>query len=597
MKLIITDCIHKHILKKGENPQIITMREFNTAEISLIRKMNLYRYYMPSLTESEIKEFFEELDNFWNQTIKHFNRDHYFWRNVVSSKIQDGEKSVAHLALLLFVLHKRQSPEQQYIFVCNSIKEAYTVDRFASAMAWDIQIRLSMILHPLVRYILQHGYNTWKFLRMSLIFSYFKIFSPWFVPKHNRRNKNVLISTHSYPKSFIDGTYHDYYFGHIHNEFKSYEYSVTYITDPLDNFRLCAKKIKECNAVDIILIYSLVSWYEHMLILLRILSRSFTPKLSIINATFLGVDFSELIQHTFQRVSYFNFHAEFYYTAVMKLCKTKSFDMFLYPHEGNICEMACIQAFKRILSTPVIGYSHADICPMNIKMYVTDYEKTVRPEPDYFVASGNYSKDLLYKLCNRDPNKVRIGTFMRELPIVSDPSNNRSHKNTILIATEGYMAAVKTLDWVFENSRVFFGLHVVLRGHPNVPINSLLQFCIKKKPDNFTITHESLKQNLESSLCVVYRQTSVGMQALLYGIPVIHLNIDSPMSTDPLFEFNEKGKWSVKTSKELEIAINEIKHMSTKEKTLIKDHASLFIKQYFAPHNNKTIEAFISTQL
>ena len=84
------------------------------------------------------------------------------------------------------------------------------------------------------------------------------------------------------------------------------------------------------------------------------------------------------------------------------------------------------------------------------------------------------------------------------------------------------------------------------------------------------------------------------MQALLNGIPVIHLNIDSPLIGDPLFEYNKIGKWTVKNAEELENALNEINNLLNIDKKMIRVNASSFINEYFTPPNSAGIEDFLT---
>ena len=105
--LIITDRLHQKVFIDKTSPRLISMRPLTKKEIMLARKLGICRYYLPSLTKTESTEFFKEFDKFWDQVIMPFGHDHPFWRNIVSSNMQEWDSSASYLALLLFTLAQK----------------------------------------------------------------------------------------------------------------------------------------------------------------------------------------------------------------------------------------------------------------------------------------------------------------------------------------------------------------------------------------------------------------------------------------------------------------------------------------------------------
>src|SRR4030042_3285010 len=139
MELLITDRLHKGCMITGKSPRLISMRKLSAKEIAFARKNMISRYYLPSLDEYESAEFFKEFDKFWDQVIKPFGPDHPFWRNVVSSKMQEWEKSCAYLALILFTLAQKAATEPlRIIFVCSSIEEEDVCEEWGEKMGWKV---------------------------------------------------------------------------------------------------------------------------------------------------------------------------------------------------------------------------------------------------------------------------------------------------------------------------------------------------------------------------------------------------------------------------------------------------------------------------
>ena len=111
-------------------------------------------------------------------------------------------------------------------------------------------------------------------------------------------------------------------------------------------------------------------------------------------------------------------------------------------------------------------------------------------------------------------------------------------------------------------------------------------------PENVSLSNGNMQSDLDKSMCVLYRHSSVGIQAILCGIPAIHLNIDSPLCGDPLKELHS-FKWSVNSEAELKAAIKEIEGLKPEEVRAQRFLAQDFLKSYFAETTEEALEVFI----
>ena len=589
MELLITDRLHKGCMITGKSPRLISMRKLSAKEIAFARKNMISRYYLPSLNEYESTEFFKEFDKFWDQVIKPFGPDHPFWRNVVSSKMQEWEKSCAYLALILFTLAQKAAKEPlRIIFVCSSIEEEDVCEEWGEKMGWKVFRKPYLSLPSGVRRIFQEIGNLKYFLYMTSICLYKKWFSPKNTSDELLSNKQILINSLFYLNSFKDGKYTDPFFGNLHNIIKEKGYPVTYICKPLGNFKESVIKLRECREVRILIPYSLISWSKLIYLALKILLRRF----EIHQSFFEGCDFSVLIKWNARRfASFFSFDSEISYAAIRKLCEKNNIYRLLQLYEGNVFERGSIQGFKQKCSGTTVGYSHAVIYPLNLKMRLTDYEKLMRPEPDIFVCNGIESKRLLKQIGNRETALIHSGCSLRYIPVANDEGAQRNNNLNILAALDGVWSSVTVLDWLLEQAEGFKKYNIKIRAHPNVPLNILLDQCINKLPLNFYQSKDSLKLDIENSFCVVYRQTSVGMQALLNGVPAIYLDIDAPLNADPLMDLKE-CKWIVRTPGELFDAIHEIRSLTADEKREAISNAIKYLKDYFVLPNSQNVEQF-----
>jgi len=124
-----------------------------------------------------------------------------------------------------------------------------------------------------------------------------------------------------------------------------------------------------------------------------------------------------------------------------------------------------------------------------------------------------------------------------------------------------------------------------------MPIKRLLDQCLCDIPDNFSLSDGDLKSDIESSFCVIYRQSSVGMQALINGVPIIHLDIDAALPCDPILNL-KASKWAAGTPKGLLTALQEIRLLDNGlDKASIRT-AKKYARNYFRVPDEKNIIGF-----
>ena len=589
IELIITNRLHQKIVVEKNLARLISMRPLTQKEIEFAKKLGIRRFYLPSLTETESIEFLREFDEFWNQLVQPFGSGHPFWRNVASSKMQEWESSTAYFALMLFTLAQKPTRESQpIVIVCSSIEEEDLCEEWGKKVGWKVFKRPHLSLPYWSRRTIQEMMNLKNFLYMCSICFYQKWFSPRYKPKSLKMNEHILIVSLFYNNCFKNGKYRDHFFGNLHNIIRQNGNSVSYLCGPLDDFREAKKKVRNCREVSIVVPYSIIPWHELIVLMLKVFAR----RIRFAGTNFFGLDFSRLITWNARRFEYFfNLDSEIYYTAVMNLCKKEQFDRLIQLYEGNVFERACIQAFRKNSSGLIVGYSHAVVFPLNLKIRLTDVETKQRPEPDFLVSPGPESKRLMVKIGKRESNRIFSACSLRYIPISDITGTEGTPQLNILVALDGVRASVAILDWLFENAESLKDYKVKLRAHPNVPMNILLNQCLYDMPGSFFLSDGDLKADIESSFCVIYRQTSVGIQALMNGVPVIHLYVDAPLPCDPMVNL-KASKWSVSTIEELLTALQEIHSLREEGNRAFIRIAKKYAKDYFTVPDNKNVMGF-----
>lgn len=594
IKITILDRLSEKALRDnaGES-RLISMRKLTRKEIGLARRKGLRRYYLPGLSQNNIREFYEEFDKFWDGAVQSFPVDHFFWRNAVSSKMQEWERSLSYFALILFTLsHDPYAYEDtRLIFICASLQEEDVLRDWAGRYGWPVTYYKRADFRWF-RAFIQEAWNNVRFARFSAVCLYRKLmaFRTRVNLSYDDKRSAVLITSLFYPYSFFGGKYTDPFFGDFHKYLEKKGFRCLYLCDSLNrpDFRL-KQSISRCRDSEVIGTYSLLSVRK----LVAVMSRIFFRKFKFIKSEFMGIDFSGLIIWNARRFSdYWNIFAEIFFEATKKLCQKIKFSQLLHIYEGYVFERACTQAFRQFSSGKIVGYNHCSLDRLNLNLRLTANEALAKPEPDRYICTSSYAKKLLAEIGERDPAKISAGCFLRGIPAISSFQGPLDTGKQILIALDGMWNSVNILDWIFEHAVIFQDFQVRIRAHPNVPFEKLKEQCLHFMPEYFEVSSGSLKEDLERSFCVIYRQSSVGIQALANNIPVIHLAVDLPLPGDPIEELTA-GKWVAKTPQELKVALETIKSLDLQARQALLKEAKKFAADYFSNPTEDRLQDFL----
>lgn len=542
-KIYILSCLTpSNIPEEAISLYYFSTRKLFSQEIKCIRYHELKRYYLKSLTQDHEREFFTAFDQAWARVIEGRGPADPFWRNSVSSKMQEWENGVGYLAASLFSLSKDPLIKNiDLIVLPDSVEEALVWRAWALSLGFDIARDEFSFWKCLV----QEAENILRALRLSVLF----LIKKWRAsPKPCQPAPgSVLCVTLFYRQVFDKEVYEDQFFSQLHKEAARCGNEVYYLADAIDalksaDYPRMGQKDWPTS------IYQVLTWNDMVAGLWALWQRLLSFKGCIFNK----VDFSALLAWHARRARYdYNLRAEFFYRAVRRLCGRCAFSKMLYAYEGNVYEHAIVQAFRQAGGGLIDAYSHAVLYPLNLKLYLSKGEVDVAPEPDRYLICGDYARDALLKIRRIKAELVSVCS-LRDIPRGMDLSKAKATE--VLIVLDGVWSSRYLLDWLYANQAIFDGYKVRIRPHPNVSGEELLNQCAHYQEGVFTISTRSLQEDLSDAICVVYRQSSVGIMALMNKIPIIHLAIDLPLVGDPLEGFMI-GKISVQDAQGLKEAL------------------------------------------
>jgi len=228
-------------------------------------------------------------------------------------------------------------------------------------------------------------------------------------------------------------------------------------------------------------------------------------------------------------------------------------------YEGHAWERLVFSVAKGINpNIKCISYQHA---PLSKFQHAIRRNLGQQYDPDVILTSGSVSATQLKSLNELD--KVRIFVIGSGRNMVAE-SSHLSHQKEIdlvscLVAPEGTM---DECNLIFEFSlgcaKKNRDINFIFRFPPMISIDKLISHNKKFRnlPDNITISEVSLLNDITRSNVILYRGSSVVIQAVVFGLKPIYLRVDNELTMDPLYEITE-GREIVTNIEEFERSLSK----------------------------------------
>jgi hypothetical protein len=281
---------------------------------------------------------------------------------------------------------------------------------------------------------------------------------------------------------------------------------------------------------------------------------------------------------------------------IKNMLKQCSIHTFTTTYENNPWEKICILSLREYSpSTKIIGYQHSVISRASANMYMSKEEMSFVPMPDKVVTTGDITKSMLEKYGSYPKNSIKSSCALRHEYIYKLKRKDFTKNRKILVALEGVSECYKLVNFVFNalsNSKKF---QVIIRTHPALPFDKIRKNLSSdiSLHKNFSISNQrSLKEDLEDVDILIYWGSTVSLEALMMGIPVIHVDLDDIVPVDPLFDCSYL-KWTVGNKESLMDAISTIYNLSGQDYLFQYNEAKSYIEKYLKKVTDDRLSEFI----
>lgn len=183
-----------------------------------------------------------------------------------------------------------------------------------------------------------------------------------------------------------------------------------------------------------------------------------------------------------------------------------------------------------------VGYQHA---PIIKDQYSIFRSLSGKMDPDIILCSGHYTFEKFRSYMSAETPIFTIGSH-KSIKTTEKKSNIYAYKKILLIPDGNSKSVNKFFDLGLFLSKKDSFVEVLIRSHPLQADNLKKRFDdeISTNFKNFIMSNNTLSIDLEASQWVVYENSSVSIQALLFGCEVIYLK-NQLADVDPLWDLKD----------------------------------------------------------
>ncbi len=405
-----------------------------------------------------------------------------------------------------------------------------------------------------------------------------------------------VIKTFIYDHSFAkDGIYNDVFFGELQKFLQEKGERVIFFANILGDFKFCVKKIKDCpNAVIVPIDFfgSVFSIFESLLV-----SCFYWPQVKE-SVNFLNYEVSDLINAELSSCSSCIQPYQFlHYSQTKTFLKQFSIKTFLLTFENNPWEKMCILALREFSpQTKILGYQHTVIPQASVNMFNSIDEENLIPKPDCILTVGLEPKRIIEQNTQISSLPIKAACALRYESLWQLGLLPRTKTFQILVALEGIVDVYEMVNYVLQQLDGQSKFKIIIRTHPVLPLQALAHKLVKKLADLPCVEISqgySLIEDIKRTDLTIYWGSTVALESLWLGKPVVHFDQQTLFSYDPLFACSHL-KWTVNRHQKLAEVLEEIYALCDESFLLERQKALEYLKDYFYPVNPANLSPFLS---
>lgn len=283
-----------------------------------------------------------------------------------------------------------------------------------------------------------------------------------------------------------------------------------------------------------------------------------------------------------------NMSVYFSILSLLQNCKLK--DLW-YPFENRSWEkMLLLACNKGGQGINVFGYQHSSVIPKHLNFYLEPGEYNELPMPNRIICLGEVTKSIL-EHWNFPENIIRAGCALRHREALGAYQHKIKIKNILVTLASNLQEYVRVLIFLDAALGDDASYDVVIRPHPIISFKKAIGI-FNPKYLKYRLSESSLEDDIKHCDVVLYASSTVCLDAISIGRPVIYLELDDFPDSDPLFNSGIL-KWNCPEPEELAELIKKIEALKESDIYNMRQNASEYTSRYFGAVNKENLSKFL----
>jgi len=281
------------------------------------------------------------------------------------------------------------------------------------------------------------------------------------------------------------------------------------------------------------------------------------------------------------------------YQAMKRLLARSGARVVAYPYEEKGFERAvltaCVQASEPIRT---LAFAHATHTTCHTALRSRLQAGSSPPQPDVVLATGPRAREFLVEWARKHPDRVVVVGSPRHMPRVKGvPAETPGSRCLRIIVLGGHGYELGMLANMLEHRPDLFGeAEVMIRRYRfgwEEPQDRAIERLVRVS-DRIRIDEGSLIDQFAWCDVALFSSTSAGLQAMLYGCPVIYVQLHEQVEADPLL--GEDAVFArCATAEELAEALKRLVRLGPPEWERIVQKQRAFAESIFAPIDHRRL--------
>jgi hypothetical protein len=403
----------------------------------------------------------------------------------------------------------------------------------------------------------------------------------------------VLVKTFVLANNIIEGKgFQDRIFGNLSGVFRKNGRNVFSLCHINRNYRQVVKKLRD-HQLEHVCPYE---WFLNILDVIKIASGMliFSPRIE--KVLFFDLDVTTLVRKEYERSGASVSQCALFYVGRNIACNYV-LEKVVLTFENRGWENSFISGLRaEVPDLSIIGYQHAVVSPSTAGMFLGLNEIELKARPSKILTVGEEPRRMLLRYGKFLPNEIETACALQYGWLQSVEMRQEIYRrNKILLMVEGVIEVHRIIYYCVASFRKIPQYELVIRTHPellftDIPLRTKIDLNEEK---NISLSDaDTLREDLDSADICIYWGSTTAIEALSLGIPLIHFDMGTPLSYDPLLKCKAL-KWTISEYDSLSDTINDIYMMDESRFLDEAERAKKFVSQYFTPVTPQGIDKFL----